>query len=68
MKVKLNSNMITGVLFLIVSVALHILIPSQIRTQWRGITLHHSAVIRHLAPVIRTVEHRGFLHEYEGNL
>ena len=32
MKVKLNSNMITGVLFLIVSVALHILIPSQIRT------------------------------------
>lgn len=31
MKVKLNSNMITGVLFLIVSVALHILIPSQIR-------------------------------------
>lgn len=28
--------------------------------QWRGITLHHSAVIRHLAPVIRTVEHRGF--------
>ena len=32
MKVKLNSNMITGVLFLIVSVALHILIPSLIRT------------------------------------
>ena len=32
MKVKLNSNMIIGVLFLIVSVALHILIPSQIRT------------------------------------
>ena len=32
MKVKLNSNMITGVLFLIVSVVLHILIPSQIPT------------------------------------
>lgn len=32
MKLKLNSNIATGVLFLIISVVLHILIPSQIQT------------------------------------
>ena len=36
MKVRLNSNMVTGLLCLVASVALHILIPSQIRTYETG--------------------------------
>lgn len=32
MKVKLNSNMVTGFIFLVISITLHLLIPSQIKT------------------------------------
>lgn len=36
MKIKLNSNMITGAVFLVLSTVLHLLIPSQIKTYETG--------------------------------
>ena len=36
MKIKLNSNMVTGAIFLVISVILHVLIPSQIKTYETG--------------------------------
>ena len=36
LKIKLNSNIITGALFLIISIILHIMIPSQIKTYETG--------------------------------
>lgn len=36
MKIKLNSNMITGAIFLVVSLILHILLPYQIKTYETG--------------------------------
>ena len=36
MKIKLNSNMVTGAVFLVISVVLHVLIPYQIKTYETG--------------------------------
>lgn len=36
MKIKLNSNMVTGAIFLVISVILYVLIPSQIKTYETG--------------------------------